>query len=130
MNTTSDIPTALLTVFERPSGGVIGLVDDLLRLCPEQGLQLTWQHDCCVIRSLAANTDEVLERPLPKSVFRAMLARVATLCNERNADAVSPFGGQCNLSIDADSPTVLQITFTNTAAEQKVELVPMPRNAD
>jgi hypothetical protein len=95
-------------------------------LCREQSLQLDWQGDRCRIRTLAGGSEEVLDRPLRKSVFRAVLARVATLCNERNPNSVSPYGGQGELSVGADPPTTFRVTFTNTTEEQKLELSPMP----
>jgi hypothetical protein len=126
MNTTSQISGAIRGVFERPTRGVVGLVDDLLRLCREQSLRLEWQSDHCHIRSLNGGSDESFDQPLRKSIFRAMLARVAALCNERNPRSVSPYGGKGELSIDADPPTSFRVTFANTSDELWLELVPAP----
>ncbi len=41
----------------------------------------------------------VLTWSVGKSVFRAILARVATLCNEQSANSVSPYGGQGELVV-------------------------------
>jgi hypothetical protein len=50
---------------------------------------------------------------------------MAILCNERNANSVSPYGGQGELMVDADPSAILRVTFTNTADEQKLEVVPV-----
>lgn len=126
MNTTKQLSESLQDAFERPTRGVVGLVDDLLRMCPAQGIQLDWQAERCRLRSVANGSEEVLTWPVPKSVFRAILARVATLCNERSANSVSPYGGQGELVVDDDPSAVLKAAFTNTTEEQKLELIPVP----
>lgn len=126
MNTTAQLSGALRSAFERPSGGVVGLVDDLLRLCPEHGLQLDWQADRCRVRSRADDWEEILNKPLRKSVFRAMLARVAALCNKRSPNSVSPYGGKSELMVGADPPAIFKVTFANTTEEQKLELMRVP----
>jgi hypothetical protein len=126
MNMPSQLVGSLQSAFERPARGVVGLVDDLLRLCPEQGLQLEWQGGRCRVRSLADGSEEVLDRPLRKSIFRALLARVATLCNERSPNSVSPYGGQGELLVPADPPAIFRATFANTTDEQQLELIPVP----
>ena len=55
-----------------------------------------------------------IEVPLQKSVLRAVLARVAVLCNERKPNSVSPYGGQGEMSVDADPATAIRVTFVNT----------------
>src|SRR5882724_2480618 len=122
MNTTSQISGALRSAFERPTRGVVGLVDDLLRVCQEQSLQLDWQTDRCRVRSLTDGSEEVRDRPLRKSVFRAILARVAALCNERKPNSVSPYGGQGELLVSTDPPAIFRVAFANTTDEQKLEL--------
>ena len=59
---------------------------------------------------------------MPKSVFRAALARIATLCNERNPNSVSPYGGAGELTVDAGPPLVIRVQFVNTPDEQSLEL--------
>jgi hypothetical protein len=110
-------------VLERPAGGVVGLVDDLMRLCQEHGLQLDWQAASCRVCSLTDGWEEVIDRPLRKSAFRALLARVAALCNERNPDSVSPYGGQGELAIGPDPAAVFRVSFANTPDEQWLQLV-------
>jgi hypothetical protein len=102
--------------------GVVGLVDDLLGLCREQGLQLNWRADRCRVRPLGARPQESTEILLPKSVFRTILARMAALCNERVPDSVSPYGGEGDISIGTDPPTIFHVAFTNAPGEQRLEV--------
>jgi hypothetical protein len=116
----------LSEVFHRslvpPTRGVAGLVDDLLSVWQEHALQLDWQPDRCRVRVAGGDWDEVPDVGLRRSVFRAVLARVAVLCNERSPNSVSPYGGQGELSLGTSPPAVFRVTFANTPAEQKLEL--------
>jgi hypothetical protein len=125
MSATSQLTGLFRDPLEHPTRGVIGLVNDLLRLCQEQGLQLDWQADRCRVRSLAGGAEEVIDRPLRKSAFRAILARVAALCSERSPDTISPYGGQGELTVGLDPATVFRVAFTNTLDEQRLELTPV-----
>ena len=122
MNNLPPLSERVRRAFEPTQDGVVGLVDGLLGLCREQGLQLDWQADRCRVRPLGGRPEESTEIPLPKSVFRAILARMAALCNERVPGSVSPYGGEGELSVGTDPPTVLRVAFTNTPGEQKLEV--------
>ncbi len=122
MNTTAQLTEGLRGPFEHPIRGIVSLVDDLLRLCPEQGLRLDWQADRCRISYVTGNSEEATDVPLRKSVFRAILARIAVLCNERIPNSVSPYGGQGELSVGTNPPAKFRVAFTNTPSEQKLEL--------
>jgi hypothetical protein len=100
-------------------------VDDLLAACPEHGLQLGWQAGCCRVRSLGSNGEVVLDVPLRKSIFRAILARVAAVGNERAASSVSPYGGGTEITASGTTAPRFQATFTNTTSEQKLVLMPL-----
>ena len=104
--------------------GVVGVVDDLLALCREQGLHLDWQANQIRVQSLAGEPQESTELPLQKSVFRAMLARIAALCNERHPNSVSPFGGEGEVFLGAIPQTLLRVAFTNTPSELRLEIGP------
>jgi [acyl-carrier-protein] S-malonyltransferase len=123
MNTTAQLPGILRGVLTQPTGGIVGLVDDLLVICSEHGLQLDWQADCCRFRSFWGDWDVLPDVALPKSVFRAILARLAVLCNERNPNSVSPYGGEGELSVGENPRATFRFTFVNTAAAQKLELL-------
>lgn len=123
MSTSSHFSDLLCHILLHPTGGVAGLVDDLLTVCREHDLQLDWQGDRCRVRPSKADREELIDVPLRTSVFRAILARVAALCNERTPNSVSPYGGQGELSAGANPPTVFRVTFTNTTAEQQLRLL-------
>jgi hypothetical protein len=122
MSATSQFSGVLRRVFDHPTGGITGLVDDLLVVCLENGLQLDWDADRCRVRSFGGEWEELIDVPLRKSVFRAILARVATLCNERTPHSVSPYGGKGELSVGANQAAVFKVAFVNTPATQKLEL--------
>jgi hypothetical protein len=92
--------------------GVVGLVDDLLDIARGQVLRLTHTGGACRVEPTVGAPFEV---PLPRSVFRAALARIAALCNEHRPDAVSPYGGSCEL------PGALRVSFTNTPEELRLD---------
>jgi hypothetical protein len=122
MNNGSPFSERIQAAF-RPTGrGVVGVVDKLLGVCQEQGLQLDWHANQCQVRSLGPEPHDSTDVPLQKSVFRAILARMAALCNERSPNSVSPYGGEGELSIGADPPTILLVAFTNKPGEQRLEV--------
>jgi hypothetical protein len=122
MSTTSHISAVLRRVLMNPAGGVPGLVDELLAVCREHGLQLDWQAERCRLRSSGGEGEEVVDVPIRKSVFRAILARIAVLCNERTPNSVSPYGGQGEFLVGTAPPTVCKVAFTNTPDEQQLKL--------
>lgn len=123
MKTATKPTRALRDAIENPTRGVVGLVDDLLNACRENGLQLDWQASRCCVRSVGGAWGDLLEAPLKKSVFRAILARIAALCNEQTPGSVSTYGGQSELSVGANPAALIRVTFVNTLAEQKLELI-------
>ena len=117
MNKLSSFPE-LKGAFEPTERGVVGPVDNLLGLCQEHALQLDWQANRCRVRPLGAEPRDSTEIPLTKSVFRALLARMAVLCNERNPGSVSPYGGEGEVWVGTSPPSVFRVAFTNTPGEQ------------
>src|SRR5205807_2565169 len=105
-------------------------VDDLLKICGDYGLQIDWRADYIRIRSHGGGWEELMGVPFRNSVFRAILARVAVLCNERIPNSVSPYGVQGEVAINANPPLVVQVTFTNTLAEQTLRLLPASEAAE
>jgi hypothetical protein len=79
---------------------------------------------------LGGDVAELTEVPLARSVFRAILARVAVLCNERSPNSVSPYGGQGELLAGSNPAKLFRATFVNTADEQRLELMPVGLKAD
>ncbi len=123
MKTATPFSETLRGAFEHPTRGVVGLVDDLLALCRGRALQLDWHADLCRVRYLESGSEEAIEVPLRLSVFRAILARVAALCNEQHSGSVSPYSGRGDLSVESDPPAIIRVAFVNTADEQKLELL-------
>ena len=130
MNITLPISDSIHRIFEPTSGGAVELVDRLLGLCPKDGLQLDWLADHCHVRVSHGGTAELLELPIRRSVIRAMLARVAALCNEYRSHSMSPYGGQGELLFGLNPPVLFKATITNTPDEQKLVLskVAIPPN--
>jgi hypothetical protein len=112
----------LRRILLHPTRGVAGVVEDLLAVCQEYALQLDWQADCLRVRSFGGEWEELRDVRLRKSVFRAILARVAALCNERVPDAVSPYEGQGEFAVLATPAAAFRIAFINTPETQKLEL--------
>jgi len=108
--------------------GVVGLVDDLLGLCRVHQLRLRFAEGHCSVRRLGADDSDVITVPLPKSVFRAALARVASLCNEQHPGSVTPYRGEGEvvvpppLSPTCSPPSTCYVSFTNTPSEQQLEM--------
>lgn len=127
MSAVSEFHERVEKAFEPTPRGVVGLVDDLLSLACEQGLALNWRDGRCRIRTLDAQEGEVTEISLQKSLFRAILARVAALCNEQMPDAASPYGGEGALTVGHASPAVLQVAFVNRPGTQQLEIRPANR---
>jgi len=120
----------LRRIIENPAGGVIGLVDELVAICAQERLELDWRAGNLHVRSLKHGWEEQISVPLRKSVFRAILARVAALCNEHVPNSVSPYGGHGQV-LAGPNLGVLYAGFVNTAAEQRLELTatqPLPEN--
>jgi hypothetical protein len=124
MSTPPPFSVVLRRTLLHPTRGVVGLVDDLLAVCREYDLQLDWQSDRCRVRSFGGEWEELIDVSLRKSVFRAILARVAALCNERSPNSTSPYGGQGEIMVGVNPATVFRATLTNTASEQRLELTP------
>ena len=122
MNAPSSSLQQLHHALATPTRDVVGLVDEVLALCQEHGLQLDWQEGGCRIRSSGGEPEGTIDVPLRKSVFRAILARVAVLCNERSPNSVSPYGGQGEVSVGANPAMTFRVEFANTPDEQRLEL--------
>lgn len=115
-------------VFEPMPRGVVGLVDDLLELCREHQLRISFQDNHCYVRSLDSVAQDALAVPLPKSVCRAVLARIAVLCNEHTPGSATPYRGEGKIPVPApipengSPPSTCCVEFTNTPSDQRLEL--------
>ena len=124
MKTTLPLAESLKSIITRPPGGIVELVDELLSLCGEHGIRLDWKGNRCGFKTPQSNVETVLEVLVPKSVFRAILARVAVLCNNHKADAVSSYGGKSEILLGSKPRSLYQVDFLNTADEQHLQLAP------
>jgi hypothetical protein len=92
----SERPLSLQQIEKILSGGprnVVELVDELLNAFQFQAMRLKWEDGECQFQCLPLGSSELCSLPLPRSIFRTILARLAALCNEHLADSVSPYGG-------------------------------------
>jgi hypothetical protein len=125
MNTNS-AQLDLLGALERAEGSVSALVDNLVKACPDVGFELCWHEEHCDARVAGIDARESPPLPLSKPVLRAMLARIAALCNEYKMNSVSPYGGSGTFCIqENDVETLFAAVFVNTPAEQRLKLVPV-----
>lgn len=122
MNNPTSLPDRLARAFSTPTGGVLGLVDELLAASQEQSIHIGWQAGRCHILFPGAEPPMQIEVPVPKSVVRAVLARIAALCNERVPHSVSPYQGAGEVALDPMH--VIQVKFVNTPDELTLELSP------
>jgi hypothetical protein len=130
MNTATNPVDLIRSALLDPSGGIVGLVDTVLTVCGAHGLQLNWQAERCCVRSAAGDWKELLGIPMRASVFRAVLARVAVLCNEHTPDSVSPYGGQGELRGGANPPAEFSVQFVNSPDERRIEIITKAYLAD
>lgn len=112
----------LARAFSTPTGAVVGLVDELLAASTEQTIRVGWQAGRCQVSFLTTEPPEEIEVGVQKSVVRALLARIAALCNERVPNSVSPYRGVGEVAIDPQR--VIRVKFVNTSDEQTLELSP------
>jgi hypothetical protein len=113
---------ALRQAIEHPKDGFVGIVNDMLSVCRDHALQIDWRDNRCHIKSVRDESEAVLEMPLRKSIFRAILARVATLCDEQSPGTFSPYGGSGTLVVGSDARLIIQASWVNTTVEQCLNL--------
>lgn len=116
----------VLRAFASPAGGVVGVVDDLLAGCPDDGLRLVWADGTCFVGRLVGPPEDAVPVALPRPAFRALLARMAALCNEVSAGSVTPFGGTGTLG---NAQTLYRAAFANTPSDQWLDLTRFPSDA-
>ncbi len=122
MKTATALANALAKAFDPPASGFVGIVDNLLELCRGGELEFALRSDVCHIRIRQGTLEETLNLPLREGIFRAMLARIAALCNQRQPGSVSPYGGQGEIHLGRHPHAVFAAHFVNTTAEQSLRL--------
>ena len=119
MKTLPDVRERIEKAFEPTAQGAFDLVDQLLELACEYDLTFEWREARCRVHVCGGAAPDEFELPLPSSVFRATLARIAVLCNERAVDPVSPYGGEGQLAVGA---ALLNVEFANRPGEQRLKI--------
>ena len=127
MNNPFPLSNRLARALTTPTGGALRLADELLAASHEQDIRVGWQAGRCQVSIPSSEPPEQIEVPVQKSVIRALLARVAALCNERVPNSVSPYRGTGEVAIDPKR--VIRVKFVNTPDEQSLELSPAWREA-
>ncbi len=131
MISSETIQERLQRAFRPTRRGVVGLTEQLLGACVGGEAEFERVGDRCVSRWTEGGDTQEAPVPLAPAAFRTILARVATLCNERSPGSVSPYGGEGELVVGAAK---VFVKFVNTAQAQKLEvksnlggnLVPQP----
>jgi hypothetical protein len=98
------------------------LVDELLAVSIKHDLLLAWEAGHCQVSFPNGGPVDRVDVPMPKSVFRAVLARIAVLCNEQNPNSVSAWAGQGKVAADSDSAKSIGVVFVNSPEKQSLEL--------
>src|SRR4051794_21790389 len=109
----------ITNAFSTPTDGVMGLANELLDIACKHDLQLDWREGACHFRFM--DGEAVLDIPFRKSAIRAVLARIAVLCNKTKPNSVSPYAGSGKIVAEEDN-TLLRVTFVNTVDEQSLHL--------
>ena len=130
MTTTTSSKTAPIVAALSASGGVVNVVDQLLKACIEHRLMLKWDARGLRIKPLSKRHRQVesVDLQLPTSHFRAVLARVAVLCNDTLQQSLSPYGGRGVIRTTACFPNYVHVEMTNTADVQSLLLRPTSRS--
>jgi hypothetical protein len=124
MSDSLDSVSKLKSALTAPTRGVVGIVDDLLLASCDRTIKLTWTSGGCLCEGIAQT-----QTPIEKSVMRAIIARLAALCNERNPNSVSPYRGVGMIDVATNPPTMVRIAFVNTPDVQSLDLGPAPDDA-
>lgn len=127
MNATQQLTESFQAAL-RTTGGLVEVVDAVLRVCHQERLHIRWHPDCCQISSLSGSLEDEIAKPLPISQFRAVLARIAAICNEHLPGCVTPYGGHAYLPLESDRKMLVRVIFANTADEQLLDIRPARRS--
>ncbi len=119
MITSGTVHTRLQRAFRPTEHGVVGLTEQLLEACVGDSVEFERVGERCVYRWSESGETQEAPVPIPPAAFRTILARVATMCNERSPGSVSPYGGEGELSVGAFE---VFVRFINTTQAQKLEV--------
>ena len=118
-----DVSARIQSIVLHPAAGITGIVNEMLRLCSDDRLSIEWEREKCHVRSLDGGWATVVELTLEKSVFRAVLARVAVLCDE-SSNSTSPYGGEGEVKASGSNAARIRVKFENSTEKQQIQLEP------
>ena len=102
---------------------VLELVNALIGHVPyKRDIELFWREGRCHIGYLEVDATHYVVVPMPKSVVRAVLARIAVLCAESSSNSVSPYGGRGEIQLDGRDSKSRRAEFINTPERQSLIL--------
>jgi len=121
MNATTSYLDELQALLLQPTRSIIEIVDRLLSISLEHHLQIDWREN--TLRVHQGDGDwEQLKVSIRKSIFRAILARLATLANESTPNSVSLYEGRGKVSVSDHPDLLIHFSFSNSLGDQWLEL--------
>ncbi len=110
----------LCAILTNPGDGIVAMVDNILASCSDARVEVELQEGTLSVYFL--NCCAQLRLSIPKSVLRAIIARVAALCHEQTPNSVSPYGGEGELMVPAKPGSFIKAVFVNTTDQQHLTL--------
>lgn len=105
------------------ASGIVGLTEQMLAVLRDKDLRIEFRSDLLLVLPTGGDEREGASLPLKQSVARAVLARIAFLCNERAPGSVTPYGGEGDIVVGEGRPAAtVHVKFVNTAAEQRLDV--------
>lgn len=125
MSNASDSLRKLTSIFESTPypGGLAGILSAVLTVCAEENLHLSWHAHELHVKDASGN-ESVIKTEMRVSLFRAILARVASIHEPDTADVINPYLGTGFLRVGGVAPALLKIRFTNTPQLQRLDISP------
>lgn len=124
----NDVSAKISNAVLHPADGITGIVDEMLVVCSDYRLKLEWEQENCRVHALDEDWSTVVPVPLKKSVFRAVLARVAVLCDELS-NTTSLYGGQGEVKTSGANPSRIRVKFENSPEKQQIQLEAQSQNS-
>jgi hypothetical protein len=126
MNATQTLAEIFRADHDHGGKGVFGLIDEILTYCQINQRKMKWSQGSVEVQTVCGGTEEQISVGLRTSVLRTIIARLAALCNQREKNSVSPYGGEGEFTDDRPPVTTFRVSFCNTPDEQWFELLPVP----
>lgn len=104
-----------------PSDGIRSVAKTLIEAAQNYDMTLNWDNGRCLVTVKNDSVSESIEVPLRRSVIRATLAHLATLCKADHPDALSPYGGEGRITLNEHSGSHL-IVFVNSPTELRMDI--------